>query len=79
MTAAGSLREVFVGYFEPIMKMRILISIIGCLGAFQAAAADGTRLRLFAPAWRDIGAQRPQEVARKFTVIYGHLGSGTVP
>ena len=34
------------------------------------------RLRLFAPAWRNIGKQRPQDVAKRFTVIYGHLAPG---
>ncbi|MCX7012401.1 MAG: putative glycoside hydrolase [Candidatus Sumerlaeota bacterium] len=44
-------------------------------GAGQpAAAGDGaTRFRLFAPAWRLIGEQKPQDVAKKFTVIYGNL------
>jgi len=31
-----------------------------------------TRLRLFAPAWRRIGQQTPQEAAKKFHIIYGH-------
>ncbi|VGO20826.1 putative glycoside hydrolase [Pontiella sulfatireligans] len=32
-----------------------------------------TRLRLFAPAWRDIGEQSPTEAAGRFEVLYGHL------
>jgi hypothetical protein len=44
--------------------------------AASLPAAEETRLRLFAPAWRDIGTQRPQDVARKFTIIYGHLAPG---
>ena len=43
-----------------------------CAGA--AITDDGvTRLRLCAPAWRDIGDQTPQEAARRFPVIFGHL------
>ena len=41
----------------------------------RPAGADEllTRLRLCTPAWRDIGLQTPQEAAKKFPVIFGHL------
>ncbi len=34
---------------------------------------DEVKMRLCAPAWRNIGGQDPGEVAKKFTVIFGHL------
>ena len=30
-------------------------------------------MRLFSPAWRNIGEQTPEQAARRFEVIYGHL------
>ena len=38
-----------------------------------ADACQAAKLRLFAPAWRNIGEQTPEECAKKFTVIFGHL------
>ena len=32
-----------------------------------------TRMHLFSPAWRDIGEQTPDQAAKRFEVIYGHL------
>jgi hypothetical protein len=32
-----------------------------------------TKFRLFTPAWRNIGEQKPQDVAKKFTIIFGNL------
>lgn len=56
---------------------------LSCLFLFFAIASlpasafaeekSETRLRLFTPAWRNIGEQKPQDVAKKFTIIYGHL------
>jgi hypothetical protein len=42
-------------------------------GAGKPWLHQETRMRLFSPAWRLIGEQTPQETARKFSVIYGHL------
>ncbi|MDB6114888.1 MAG: Alpha-galactosidase [Lacunisphaera sp.] len=41
----------------------------------QPAPVDGqlTRLRLFTPAWRDIGPLTPQEAGKKFPIVLGHL------
>lgn len=51
---------------------------MGFLAAAASSADDGgrVRLRLFAPAWREIGTQTPRDVARKFTIIFGHLPPG---
>lgn len=45
----------------------------GSLGATTAEAQAQTELRLFTPAWRKIGEQTPQNVAKRFTIIMGHL------
>jgi hypothetical protein len=46
------------------------------LVASAPAEDNEVRLRLCAPAWRNIGKQRPQDVAQRFTVIFGHLAPG---
>jgi hypothetical protein len=55
--------------------MRQRVSALLLLAA-SCVSAQEVRLRLFAPAWRNIGEQDPREVARKFPIIYGHLSPG---
>jgi hypothetical protein len=55
--------------------------VIAALAASAQAAPAGdkpwlhkeVRLRLFSPAWRNIGEQTPDRAAKRFEVIYGHL------
>lgn len=47
--------------------------LIGNGGTTPPPPTDKTIMRLHAPAWRNIGGQSAQEVAKKFTIIYGHL------
>jgi|JI10StandDraft_1071094.scaffolds.fasta_scaffold00117_45 hypothetical protein len=62
-----------------MLHRQTLLPLVSCLlltaglrGAI-APEAPQTELRLFTPAWRNIGEQTPQSVAKRFTVIMGHL------
>lgn len=39
----------------------------------QTLATDEVRMRLFTPAWRYIGGQKPQDVAKNFAFIFGWM------
>lgn len=59
----------------PLPTLARLATVLGLTFVATGVRAENppTRLRLCAPAWRDIGTRKPQDVAKKFTVIFGHL------
>jgi hypothetical protein len=59
-----------------IGTLTIWLSLVCSPLAAGGEDAGQVKLRLFAPAWRNIGDQRSQDVAKRFTCIYGHLAPG---
>jgi|JI10StandDraft_1071094.scaffolds.fasta_scaffold00117_14 hypothetical protein len=57
------------------LLLAVLFALAASAGGAKASPPDEqlTRLRLCTPAWRNIGPLTPQEAARKFPVIFGHL------
>jgi hypothetical protein len=58
--------------FANDFKLLLAIAALATLPT-PSRGAEPVKLRLFAPAWRNIGQQDPRAVAKDFLVVFGHL------